>query len=110
MRDLAATQPGRRACEPRVGDAGFLLRWHRLGLIAELSMLCGKLANILTSAADGSDRGPIGAESMFAKCGKHTLGWQTYSGDAGEACGMVRGVSPPLGLLRCRIAHGDIGF
>src|SRR5258708_6765779 len=34
----------------------------------------------------------------------HTLGWQTYSGDAGEACGMVRGVSPPLGLLRCRIA------
>jgi hypothetical protein len=30
-------------------------------------------------AAAGSHRTVIGAESMFAKTGKHTLGWQTYS-------------------------------
>jgi hypothetical protein len=55
-------------------------------------MLCGKLANILTWAAAGSHRTVIGAESMFAKCGKPTLGWQTYSGDGGKAFGTVRGV------------------
>jgi hypothetical protein len=73
--------------------------WHRLGLNAEPSMLCGALANILTWAAAGSHRRVIGAESMFAKTGKHTLGWQTYSGDGGTALGRVRGVfaAPFLG-------------
>jgi hypothetical protein len=65
---------------------------------AEAAMLCAELANILTWAAVGSHRTVIGAESMFASCGKRTLGWQTYSGDGGKAFGTVRGVfAAPLG-------------
>src|SRR5260370_962049 len=64
-----------------------LVRWHGLGPIAEPSMLCAELANILTLASAGSHRTVNGAQSMFAKSGKHTLGWQTYSGDGGKAFG-----------------------
>jgi hypothetical protein len=55
--------------------------------IAEPSMLCVELANILTWAATGSHRSVNGAQSMFANSGKHTLSWQTYSGDGGKAFG-----------------------
>jgi hypothetical protein len=57
--------------------------------MAEPSMLCAELANILKWAAAGSHRTVNGAQSMFAKSGKHTLGWQTYSGDGGKAFGMA---------------------
>jgi hypothetical protein len=43
-------------------------------IIAEPSMSCAELANILTLAAAGSHRTVNGAQSTFAKCGKPTLG------------------------------------
>jgi hypothetical protein len=49
------------------------------------------MAHILAWAAAGSHRTVIGAESMSATSDKHTLGWQTYSGDGAGWCAIAFG-------------------